>query len=592
MLRLVQRKVCRLVSLVTLVILVSSQATVQAEGDRTPESQPLARQGKQLGLSEPEQKYDLDISFPIDADEAVNNEGRRERIDQLIQAILNDEELAVNDTLPGTLLDPSSIIFDTTFKCESGQVVVDDQCVPCPPGTYFDEAKQICTKCAIGFYNPDFAQRACTKCPAVQDLEGVTKDLGSTKSSDCKQKCAAGHFYDEPTNLCRPCGFGNYQPEEGQFRCELCGVGLTTRTKRATSEAECREDCQDGFQLGLTGECEQCPVGTYRMQGRDRGCKACPADRTTNRAASKTIEDCNLPICIPGQYLNANDNECQACPVGTFQPNSQETSCIRCPYDTSTVTVGATNETECTNPCKAKDNGEGRCDRNARCLFLKETNDHKCECKFGYEGDGDKGGLGCKSKCDGFCRNGGSCLINKEGSPYCTCKGSFTGLNCAEKSDFAYIAGGIAGAVLFVIVLVLLIWMIFIRNARNRQRSSEKFAPSVGDMTGSQVNFYYGQPAPYAESIAPSHHGSTYAHYYEDEEDGWGMPNFYDTYGKNSKIARSNGSLYNAGMYAPQYAPQGELYDRLGKHAYQPRPEDKSGNDTTSESDDDRSRRQ
>jgi hypothetical protein len=35
-----------------------------------------------------------------------------------------------------------------------------------------------------------------------------------------------------------------------------------------------------------------------------------------------------------------------------------------------------------------------------------------------------------------------------------------------------------------------------------------------------------------------------------------------------------------------------QLYDRLGRHAYQPRPEDKSGNDTTSESDDDRSRRQ
>lgn len=24
-------------------------------------------------------------------------------------------------------------------------------------------------------------------------------------------------------------------------------------------------------------------------------------------------------------------------------------------------------------------------------------------------------------------------------------------------------------------------------------------------------------------------------------------------------MARSNGSLYNAGMYAPQYAPQGEV---------------------------------
>ena len=53
-----------------------------------------------------------------------------------------------------------------------------------------------------------------------------------------------------------------------------------------------------------------------------------------------------------------------------------------------------------------------------------------------------------------------------------------------------------------------------------------------GDQTGSQVNFYYGAPAPYAESIAPSHH-STYAHYYDDEEDGWEMPNFYnETYMK------------------------------------------------------------
>lgn len=48
-----------------------------------------------------------------------------------------------------------------------------------------------------------------------------------------------------------------------------------------------------------------------------------------------------------------------------------------------------------------------------------------------------------------------------------------------------------------------------------------------------QVNFYYGAPAPYAESIAPSHH-STYAHYYDDEEDAWEMPNFYnETYMKS-----------------------------------------------------------
>lgn len=65
------------------------------------------------------------------------------------------------------------------------------------------------------------------------------------------------------------------------------------------------------------------------------------------------------------------------------------------------------------------------------------------------------------------------------------------------------------------------------------------------DQNGSQVNFYYGAPTPYAESIAPSHH-STYAHYYDDEEDGWEMPNFYnETYMKGElKIlyARTQGS--------------------------------------------------
>ena len=85
-----------------------------------------------------------------------------------------------------------------------------------------------------------------------------------------------------------------------------------------------------------------------------------------------------------------------------------------------------------------------------------------------------------------------------------------------------------------------------------------------------QVNFYYGAPTPYAESIAPSHH-STYAHYYDEEDDAWEMPNFYsETYlreglqpgHKASSLARSNASIYGAG------ARQEELYDRLRKHAY------------------------
>lgn len=69
-------------------------------------------------------------------------------------------------------------------------------------------------------------------------------------------------------------------------------------------------------------------------------------------------------------------------------------------------------------------------------------------------------------------------------------------------------------------------------NRVSRKKEPKKMLTPATDQNGSQVNFYYGAPTPYAESIAPSHH-STYAHYYDDEEDGWEMPNFYnETYMK------------------------------------------------------------
>ena len=466
----------------------------------------------------------------------------------------------MSDTLPGTQLDPSSISFVPSFRCDTGEVVVDDKCVPCPPGTFFKStengAQGECVKCPIGTYNSKRAQKECVKCRNILGIPGVTKGLGAMSSSMCKEKCSPGYYYDEVPELCRACGHGKYQAEEGKFSCNLCPPGFTTRTKKATSAEECRADCGDGEQLGLDEECAPCPVGTFRTQGLHRGCQACPTGRTTSRAGSVNESSCSLPICVAGQYLSAQDDSCKLCPIGTYQPEDQQTSCIPCPPDTSTIAAGATSRDQCSNRCMVDEGQPPLCDRHARCQF-KEPNDFKCTCKLGFNGTGIGPGS-CTDKCEGFCRNDGLCVKTELGEPQCQCAGSFAGPQCAEKSEFSYIAGGIAGAVLFVILLVLLIWMICVRSNKTK-RVNEKFLQQAGEMAGSQVNFYYGAPAPYAESIAPSQHGSTYAHYYEDEEDGWGMPNFYDTYGKNSKMARSNGSLYNAGMYGPQYAPQGEV---------------------------------
>lgn len=65
--------------------------------------------------------------------------------------------------------------------------------------------------------------------------------------------------------------------------------------------------------------------------------------------------------------------------------------------------------------------------------------------------------------CDDYCTNEGTCRIDKQGKPICDCKGYYFGLHCDEKSDIAYIAGGIAGAVGLIIIIVLLICMICYR---------------------------------------------------------------------------------------------------------------------------------
>merc|ERR1712158_126553 len=286
------------------------------------QKQGLPREAKQLS-SQPEQKYDLELSFPVDSVLATNvNDDRRARIDNLIQEILLATQDDQVNSLPGTLLDPSSIVFEEGYRCEDGEVVIDQQCVPCPPGSYYDLAGgKKCTKCPIGHYNSESARLACNKCPIIQDKEGVTESEGATSERECKEMC--------------------------------------------------RDDCPDGQQLSFTGECETCPVGTYRTQGLHRGCQNCQSGRTSLRPGSTSEADCSVPVCVAGQFLNATDNQCQACPIGTFQPEEQQTQCIECPANTSTDdvgivgNVGATSRKQCTNPCTK----EQLCDKNAHCLF-------------------------------------------------------------------------------------------------------------------------------------------------------------------------------------------------------------------------------
>ena len=72
------------------------------------------------------------------------------------------------------------------------------------------------------------------------------------------------------------------------------------------------------------------------------------------------------------------------------------------------------------NPCK---NG-GVC-RNVN----DEDSQYECSCPAGCTGKNCEFCTGCTSS---FCANGGFCLLNGTGSPYCVCPNGFKGLICQD----------------------------------------------------------------------------------------------------------------------------------------------------------------
>ena len=483
--------------------------------------------------------YDIEISFPAETDPVTNiNTQEKSTIERLLETIiLEKDDFDVRDFLPTTVPDPSTLTITADFTCPVGQVVRDTECVPCASGMFFDGENKKCKPCRVGTFQDQAGQTQCKVCPVVAGRSGTTFASGARSISECKEKCPAGKFFSDEAQRCVNCGFGHYQPAEGSFTCRSGAAGLTTRTDQAISADECSEECPTGQQLtsqANNATCESCPKGTYRTKGREMTCQPCPPNFTTPRAGSATADECVEPKCQPGSFLS-KDNICVICPPGTYQSSAQQTSCTPCPPDTSTKIAGATSKSDCTNPCNDEQN-QTICPVNGLCLFQATNNTHRCECKPGFTPvPPEAKDFQCMDKCDNFCKNDGVCKKQKiTGEPYCQCIGSYTGLQCESQSNFAYIVGGSAGFIVFLILLVLLIWMICARTSRRRDSASKVAGPSViADPTGgSQANFYYGAPAPYAESIAPSHH-STYAHYYDEEEDGWEMPNFYnETYMK------------------------------------------------------------
>ncbi|XP_032117283.1 signal peptide, CUB and EGF-like domain-containing protein 1 isoform X2 [Sapajus apella] len=163
--------------------------------------------------------------------------------------------------------------------------------------------------------------------------------------------CGPGTHFSGELGQCVPCVPGTYQDREGQLSCTPCPSSDGLSLAGARNVAECGGQCPPGF-FSADGfkPCQACPMGTYQPEPGRTGCFPCGGDLLTKHEGTTSFQDCEAKVhCSPGHHYNTTTHRCVRCPVGTYQPEFGQNHCITCPGNTSTDFDGSTNVTHCKN---------------------------------------------------------------------------------------------------------------------------------------------------------------------------------------------------------------------------------------------------
>ena len=266
--------------------------------------------------------------------------------------------------------------------CNAGYIGADGgPCVACSPGTFKDTTGSAAPMpCSAGTYADESGMSFCYSCAPFSDSAA-----GSNHTTDCK--CLSGYAGPDG-GPCVACNLGTYKSSPGADLCQPCEVGKYLNTLAGTSCIECplrttslegqghvkNCSCIPGWSGpdGL-GECNRCPIGTYKDSMGSHECFPCPAATYSGTSGNDNVSLC-LPCpaqmsssegsisitacscqagytgqnggecmpCVAGKYKTIQgSSDCIQCQLGKYRDETAATSCLNCPAGKYSGDVGA-----------------------------------------------------------------------------------------------------------------------------------------------------------------------------------------------------------------------------------------------------------
>jgi len=221
-----------------------------------------------------------------------------------------------------------------------------------------------------------------------------------------------------------------------------------TQPKRTCAKGQAYNDgyclgCYLGTYLNKTlGTCEDCPVGTYQDQVSQETCVMCPPKTSTEETRTYNHSGC-IALCKPGSYSPTGMEPCFLCGKGYYQQMEGQRLCNKCGENTTTSEAGSNSSVHCKVPCPPgsfSPTGLAPCSLCSRRYFQPRNESRVC---FPCPGTtvtvqpGSKSPQDCVeiNECDSNpCTNNSTCA-DLIGDFLCICQPGYTGKQCEINID-------------------------------------------------------------------------------------------------------------------------------------------------------------